>query len=446
MCSRMNAKRSGSPESRYAWYVAIILMLTMMVAAVDRAMMAVLVEPIKADLGINDTQIGFIQGMSFGVFYTVMSLPLGYLIDTRNRTRILAICIGAWSVFTALGGIARNFLEIFLARVGVGVGECVLGPASLSLLSDYFPKEKVAKPFGLAIAGMYFGFGLAIYLGGVLQSVFEDVQHFTLPLVGEPEPWRLIFIIVSVPGIFLAILVLMSIKEPIRCDSKRIARGKQREVDSGAVRRLISFIKTHSTLLVALYAGAACAAFMVAALQSWLPVFFLRTFSWSPAQTGQFLGPTLAGFGICGALLAGFVESIVRERGYSDAKLRTCVLCLVGFVCLTIFGLLIPLPYLSLLLLGVSFFCITIPTVLGPTVIAEIAPSELRGQLVALYMLSLGLLGLSLGPIVVGFLTDYVFGNPKLLNYSLATATILIGPLSFLLYWRAAVIYRSNLP
>ena len=201
------------PNPAYAWYVVCILTIAYMFSFLDRQILALLVEPIRADLNISDTQMSLLQGLAFGIFYTLLGIPIGRLADRRSRRSIIAIGISIWCVMTAACGLAKNFGQLFLARVGIGIGEATLNPSAYSLISDYFPREKRARPMSFYNMGVSLGAGTAMVLGGqIISWVFSQPQP-VLPLVGTLFHWQVVFIMVGLPGLLIAFL-MVTVREP----------------------------------------------------------------------------------------------------------------------------------------------------------------------------------------------------------------------------------------
>src|SRR5271170_6841305 len=183
--ARANQPPSQAATSmRYAWYVVIVLTGLYMLSFVDRTILSLLVGSIKRDLGISDTRIGLLQGLSFALFYTVMGLPLGRLADTRSRRNLIAAGVVVWSIFTSFCSASKSFWSLFLTRIGVGVGEAGLSPAAYSLISDYFPPEKLGLALSVYSMGLFIGSGLALLVGGATVDALSHLPPVTLPLLG----------------------------------------------------------------------------------------------------------------------------------------------------------------------------------------------------------------------------------------------------------------------
>ena len=216
---------TGGPFSvRYAWYIVFVLMLCYTLSLIDRQILSLLVAPMKRDLHINDTRIGLLQGVSFAVFYTLAGLPLGRLADSQPRRMIVTVGVVVWSILTAACSAARNFWALFLTRMGVGVGEAALSPSAFSLIADAFPPGQLGLALSFYSMGIYVGSGLAMIVGGsVVQSVSYRPE-LALPLLGTIASWRATFLIVGLPGLFVALLTL-TIREPQRRALLRASDG-----------------------------------------------------------------------------------------------------------------------------------------------------------------------------------------------------------------------------
>src|SRR5690242_3960499 len=182
---------------------------------IDRQILALIVKPIKTDLQITDFQISLLMGFSFVFFYTLFGIPLGRLADTKSRRAIIAVGCALWSFMTAMCGVAQNYLQIFLCRLGVGVGEAALSPSAFSMISDSFRKERLATAISVYSMGIYMGAGFAYLLGGIVVRLATSQEMYHFPIVGDIRPWQVIFFVVGLPGIFLGLL-MYTIKEPVR--------------------------------------------------------------------------------------------------------------------------------------------------------------------------------------------------------------------------------------
>ena len=203
------------PKPAVAWFSVAVLVIAFIFSIADRIIIALLVDPIKTDLGLSDTDLGIMMGLAFAIFYALMGLPIGRLSDRHSRRSIIAVGIFLWSLMTAACGLARNFSELFLARVGVGVGEATLSPAAYSMIADSFPREKLGRAISVYQSGAFFGVGLALIFGGIAIRFAAGAESVDLPLIGTVAPWQMAFIAIGLPGILVAAL-MFTVKEPVR--------------------------------------------------------------------------------------------------------------------------------------------------------------------------------------------------------------------------------------
>ena len=183
---------------RRSWYVLIVLMLAYISSFIDRQVLALLVEPIKRDLNVSDSQVGLLVGLSFALFYTFLGIPIGKLADRKNRKKIILVGITIWSIMTALCGITNSYWQLFWARMGVGVGEAALSPAAYSLITDMFPKNKLGTAMGIYNIGVFLGSGLSIFLVALIIKLVSVEGMWVLPIVGQVHPWQTVFFIIFI--------------------------------------------------------------------------------------------------------------------------------------------------------------------------------------------------------------------------------------------------------
>ena len=229
------------------------------------------------------------MGFSFAVFYTFFGIPLGRLADSRSRRTIIAAGFAAWSVFTAACGLARNFTQMLLLRMGVGVGEAALSPAAYSLITDYFPKKRLATAISVYSMGIYIGSGLALILGAAVAKIASAQEIWNLPLVGATRPWQVIFFIVGLPGVLLALL-LYTVREPSR-------RGRPAGASQIPFREVVKYLWSNRTTFLCHNVGFALISFSNYGASAWVPTFFVRNHGWSAADAGYVYGASIAIFG-----------------------------------------------------------------------------------------------------------------------------------------------------
>jgi MFS family permease len=217
------------PPRGYAWYVVGVLTFVYIFSFIDRQILNLLVRPIRRDLGISDTQMSLLMGLSFAVFYTLFGIPLGRLADSKSRRTIIAGGFALWSLFTAGCGLARNFGQMLLLRMGVGVGEAALSPAAYSIITDYFPPQRRATAISVYSMGIYLGSGLAFIIGGTVAGLASQQELWQVPLVGATRPWQVVFFLVGLPGILLSLL-LYTVREPLRRGTRMIKNAQGQAV------------------------------------------------------------------------------------------------------------------------------------------------------------------------------------------------------------------------
>lgn len=383
------------------WWAAIILLAAYAVSFLDRQVVSLLVEPIKHDLSITNTQIGILQGPAFGLFYAALGLPLGWLADRVHRVRLIAAAIAMWSVMTLCCGLANTFGGLLVARFGVGIGEAALVPAAISLLADLFKPAQRALPVSVFNCGVAVGAGLALTLGGVFIA-FSDHGAANLPWVGAwfaaRHAWQNVFVFCGVVGLPVAASVLF-IAEP---RSHHNAVPAPLHSIAAAWRHLVDKRRFFLPMLSSM----ACYFIIVNALAAWLPSLLRQNYGWSPAQTGHSLGLTIMAGALLGNVASGNYTNWLRRRGHVDATLRTMLTGLTLIAPLAVLTPLMATPFATLVGVACLYFFIALTSAVATIAFVEVSPPRLRGQVVALYLLIGNLFGLVLGPVSVGRLMD----------------------------------------
>ena len=424
--TQTTSSRAGKPNLRYAWYVVLILTAMYMLSFVDRQILSLLVPSIKRDLGVSDTQIGLLQGLAFALFYTLMGLPLGRMADTYNRRTLIAVCIVVWSIFTALCAATKSFFSLFLARIGVGVGEAGLSPAAYSIISDYFPKERIGAAISVYYFGLFFGSSLALLVGGITVDALARTPTLTLPILGTISSWRITFLIVGLPGLLFALLAY-TIREPLRRNLLLAADGRPAKASFKAAFAQMG-LRWQSVAGISI--GMVFQSTCTYAVSAWAPTYFLRVHGWTAAQTGKALAVILIIFACSGMYVGGILSDRWQKKGISDAPLRVALISAVG-----IFLFLAPATLNSdaqwaLALLAIGMFIMSFPMGTAVAALQLIFPNQVRGQVAALYLFILNLGGLTLGPLLPGVFNDYLFHNEKMIGISLS---LTIGGASILM-------------
>lgn len=422
------------PRSRTAWTMTVLLTVAYILSYVDRAILGLLVQPIKADLHITDEQVGYLIGWAFGIFYATIGLPLGWLADRRRRTWIVSAGVALWSVATVASGLASSFSHLFLARMGVGVGEATLSPCAMSLIGDSFPPEKRGKPIGLYSAALALGAGIASLIGAAVLGMTKSGADVALPLLGMVRPWQFALIIVGLPGLLVAPLFLL-LPEPARQTAAGTPKSGFGDA-LGAVWRGIGSLGG-VTLLVAVMTT-------IAYSQQFNAAAFARTFGWEAKDYAKVNGIINLIVGPLTVIGIGMLADRWRAGGRKDAAFRLLVIGFVPMLPFSALPLFMPSPTLAFVMLAFSSVCIGTVTAAGIIALLDIAPANLRGQIVALYYMAISISGLGLGPPTVGILSTRVFGEANL-RYATASIPILYGIIPLLLIPLITRAYRRAL-
>jgi MFS family permease len=421
------------PGSFIAWYSVSMIAAVSVFSSIDRFAITLMVTPIKADLGLSDTEISLIVGLAYSVLYIFAGLPLARLADRWSRKRILSLALAIWSIGTAACAFTNTFWHMFMARAIVGGGTSVKGPASISWISDLVPARSLPRAYAILNAGVYGGSALALMLMGVLLGWLESTPDVSLGPLGTIRYWQLAFLIIGLPGVAFAI-VLMTVPEP----SFRAVERKQ----SVPIRQIGQFIGGHWRVFLPLLLLSATNAIEIAGLSAWRPAFLERTYGWTPEQVGPLLGTSL----LISSLLGLFLGAIVAERmaaRHDDGYLRSVLVTQVLSLPFLLLSPLAPDPWLSLALITVGA---TLSTAGSPAQLAAmqvVTPSSIRSQMAGLYLLVNSVIAGAFGPFMIAFFTDTVFGAEDMLRYSLVATVLLMTPLGIYFNWRALKPYGA---
>lgn len=381
---------------------------------VDRQVLTLLVGPIRRDLGISDTGISLLLGFSFALFFSVLGFPIARLADRRSRRVIIATGVALWSVMTAFGGLARNYWQLFVSRLGVGIGEAALNPPAHALIADAVPRERLATAIGVYSMGIYLGVALAQLIGGAVVGLAEGTELWQLPLVGAVRPWQAVLFLVGLPGLLIALLVLTITEPPRRAGSHPIP-----------VREVLAYFRSRRPLIVRHNLGLALIALANYGFGGWLPTFFVRTHGWTASEAGYLLGLGNLTFGIAGVVLAGRWADALQAQGHADAKMRVIAFAAAGLLVCDVAAPLMPTATAAAAwIFPLSFFAAA-PFGVGAAAVQELVPDRIRAQASALYLFVMNVVGLAFGPTAVALATDYLFRDDAALRYSMALVAVI---------------------
>ncbi len=430
---------SNESSLKYPWYVVAVLVLAQAFSFLDRMIMGLLVGPIRESFQISDTQYSLLAGLAFSLFYAVMGLPLARVADSKSRRNLIAAGVAVWSVMTALCGLARGFWSLFVARTGVGVGEATLAPGAYSMITDYFPQRILARALSVYMIGVTLGSGFAYMLGGAVVAYLEDIEQIVLPILGPIHGWQLTFFIVGLPGLFVSILLMATVREPRR-------RGVGIDgADSIPLPEVAQYLWQRRSAFAGHIFGISIFIMVVYALNLWGPTYFIRTFGYSRAEAGWVFGVVMIVAGTAGLLLAGTIADAWMQRGTKDAYVRTILL---SIICMTPCAVMLGFTsneVVGLLAMALAVFFSAFQGGIAGGTLQLMTPNRMRGQVIAIYTLVANLIGLGLGPTVVAATTDYVFGYDEAIGKSIALSAAVMCPLGGLLLWRSLPAIRGQL-
>lgn len=418
------------PSPAYAWYVVGVLMIVYVLSFIDRQILSLIVDPVKKDLGVSDTQMGLLMGFSFAMFYSVLGVPFGWLADQKSRRTIIAAGVAVWSAMTAGCVVARQFWQLFLLRVGVGVGEAALSPAAYSLITDYFPRHRLATAISVYGMGIYIGSGMAFLLGGIVVRFAVASGTIVWPVLGEIRPWQLVFFVVGVPGLLIAALVY-TIREPLRRGLKRLGPNSQ-----VSFPQFMRYVNRNAAAVWCHHLGFALLAFLGYATMSWVAAFFTRVHGWKVQEIAYFYGFAVMIFGAAGITSGGLLADWLSRRGYRDAKVRTGLIAAIASLPLAIAFPLVPNGTIAMALVCPLAFTNALPFGAAPAAIQEMMPANMRGQAGAFYLLVVNIISIGFAATTVGFLNDSVFGDPAAVGKSLMVVGVVstLGAAVFLYF------------
>jgi len=424
------------PSSPRAWGMTILLTLAYILSYVDRSILGLLIEPIKADLHFSDAQISLIMGPAFGLLYAISGVPLGWLADRARRTWMVSAGITLWSLATAASGLSRDFWHLFAARMGVGVGEATLSPCAMSMIGDSFPPERRGKPVAVYNTALGLGSVVASFAGAGVLIWAKTSNGLELPIVGSVRPWQFAFFAVGAPGFVLAILFLI-VREPPR---QPVA---DRTAAEGGFWTTFAYVWARRGAFIGLTAMVATMT-TITYSHGFMPSVFVRSYGWEAkdfAIANAFI--TLA-FGPATVTGVGILADRWRRAGVDDAPFRLVVAAFVLMLVAATLQPLMPNAQLGLCFVALSTISIGALTASGIIALLDIAPASIRGQTVALYYMAISLIGSNLGPTTVGLLSTKVFGETHL-NWAVAAVPLIYGVVPLLLIPMIRNAYRRQL-
>ncbi len=411
-------------QSKNRWYILIVLTIVYALNHVDRQIMVILSEPIKQEFGLSDTQLGMLTGFLFAAFYATLGIPFAAWADRGNRRNIIALALTIWSGMTAVSGFANNFWQLALARMGVGIGEAGGTPPATAMIADIFPPKRRAFALGIYTTGISLGILIGFILGGAVAANYG---------------WRTAFFVAGVPGLIMAIILVVTVAEPKRGQSEN-------RIDDGNAPKLkdtLSFFLSQRAM-VSLLLGGVFVCLSANAFLAGIPLYLMRVHAVPIGELGVALGLLMGGLGGIGAIVVGGLCDKLSEK---DLRWRPWTILITG---------LIAFPFIVWFLYApdknTAYLAYTVPGLFGLlyasisyTAMQELVPVRMRAMASAVMLLCLTLIGIGFGPVIMGMISDYY--APTLGTDSIKRALTLIlvfNVLSIVFYLDAARHYRKG--
>ncbi len=433
----MTGSNGNWPRPAAAWYMVAVLMIGYILSFIDRVVLGLLVGPIRADLGVSDTQMSLLYGFVFAFFYTVIGIPVAWAIDRYNRRSIVAASVALWSAMTMLCGVARNFTQLALARIGVAIGEAALSPGAYSMAGDSFPEKRLGRALSVFMFGLPVGVGLALIIGGLVIKAVSGTPEHVLPIVGTVRSWQLVFFVVGVPGLALA-LWMLTIREPAR---RRQGAG----VEHASIVATLAWMARRWRVCASMILGFAILGIVINVYQIWGVQYFVRAHDMPVSAAGLRMGLAVAVFGTAGIFAGGWLTDRWRSAGRTDAAIQVGLVAAVALAPLSVWCTLAGDVTVSTLLLAPIGFFTCFPYGAGATAIVVLTPSHMRAQVSAIYLLCVNMIGIGFAPFATALLTDRWFQSDLAVGKSVAIVAGAAALVSGVLLLRAGPLFRAEI-
>ena len=424
------------PKPGAAWCAVAIFSLAAVLSYTDRQILSLLIDPIRAEMAISDTQVSLLQGLAFALIYSVAGLPLGRAADIFPRRTVIVAGVTLWSLATLACGYAQSFTGLFIARVFVGVGEACLAPAAMSMIGDYFPPRQRGTAIGTFLLGMVIGGGVAIMIGG---SVLQAVQHGLvagIPWLNELSAWRAVLVLMALPGVVL-VLLLLAVREPAR-QLHAMQEGAYTLPLREVLRDFVRFRRS----LMPLYVGMALMSVGDYAMSNWIPALLSRRYAMDPAQIGDLFGGAI----IVGAAIGVFGGGFLADRWV--ARIGSRARFMVAFI---VTALALPGAFAGvtdsacMVIAGFTWWILmsSAAAAVAITAIQDVVPNHMRGLAIALAAFGNMMLGLGGGTTLTAWVNDHAFHNPLAIGTSMTLVSLPAGLLAVILFWRGWHVTRA---
>ena len=431
----MSAATPPWPPEHEARRAVLVLMVAYIFSYIDRQILAMLVGPIKADLGVTDFELSLLNGLAFAVCFTVLGVwPVGQWADRGNRRNLAAAGVFLWSLMTAVCGRVTSYAGLFVARVGVGVGEATLAPAAYSMIADYVPPARRGRALGLFSMGIYLGIGVAIMVTGLVVQAVGSMPVMHWPVIGEVRGWQVAFLILGPPGMLVS-LWLLTVREPARREVAAATTGVRY---ADVWRR----IREHAGFYANLIFGVSMLTLTFNAVAFWIPAHLLRVHELSPLQVAFSYGPIMFVAGSLGILAGGVLADRWRSAGRADAELQVVLYGALALGPLVIAAFQLRDATLAIALLAPLLFVTSFPFGAASAALQMVTPNRFRARTSAIYLLVINLLGIGLGSSAASFVSDVVLQDEQRIGDGVTAVAAVAAPLAAWLIHRARPAYR----
>jgi len=404
---------------RERWRTVAILTLLFILSFIDRNILKLLVEPIKADLGATDIQISLLVGLSFSTLYSISCVPFGYAADLFSRRKLIGAAVFCWSSMSMLCGLAGSYWQLFAGRAGLGIGEAALQPSAASLIRDSFPPEQRARAFSIFGIGPLVGSAMAMLAGGFLFSLAEQGHVRAIPIIGALRPWQFALVVPGMVGLLLGMLVL-TLREPPR---PRLPKG-----NAPSFGDTFRHMRTNARLYFLVFAAPTIWSLAGSGWTAWMAAGMGRSWGMSPGEIGPMAGTIALVCTPIGMIGFGFLIDHLSKKGRRDAILQVTLAVQALHMIPAMLIFFAPTPQLMWIAYGASMLVTGTFQIAASSIIAELTPSHLIGKTIALFSMAQNFLGLAIGPTIFAlvssgfFVGDRAIVNAMLLCYPLFIA------------------------
>lgn len=429
----MSPARSAVHSGR--WYIVGMLAALYAISMIDRFVLSVIAQPVTLSLGLSNTQMGLLLGAGFAILYSLSGVPIAHLIDRGNRKLIIAAGVLFWSLMTLASSFTTDFSTLMLCRAGVAIGEAVLTPAAISLIGDMYSRKDRALPTSCYMATSNIMATGSFVIGALVYDI-----ACSLDVLPTMEPWRLTLLLVSLPGIALSLLVVLTVKEPPRIDDDHSESGDAPNCATAA--DVWHFLKSNARTFLPFFIGTGLISSLTLGVMSWAPTLLVRIHGLPASQASYIFGS----FGMPASLLGTFtlpwLATRLQEKGHHDAIPLVLMVCVITPIPAIIYGMLCGQYWAMLLGLTMTMMFLPSVTVMTCLGLQQVSPSRMRARNVAINLLVINLFGYTVGPFVSGYLADHIFIGPSAVASSLAIMAAVIGPTAALCYYLARKHFR----